>query len=378
MKADVVVIGCGVIGAAIAWELTRAGLSVIGLDQAAPASGSTGAALGVLIGVSAQQTRGAAAQLRLKSLEQFDPFIATIEAELGRTLPVNRRGILHLLKSSADLETWQETLAVRQEQGFRLQGIPGHQPEQIIALQPHLNPATYAGGGIYSPQDRQVDPSVLTHALIGAARQQGAEFFFHQPVTHFKQTSGRINAVYTPQHTISAATVVLTAGLGSTALGSHLNQPIPLQAVKGQALRVYAPGIPGGPVITAEDLHLVPLPSGEMWIGATVEFGASLPGTTLTGIQRLIDRAIEIYPHLGEAELRSSWMGLRPRPTGQRAPVLGFAPTFQNLIIATGHYRNGVLLAPITAAILRDLLERGATSWCNLSDFVPKPALDPT
>ena len=377
MKADVVVIGCGVIGSAIAWELTRAGLSVIGLDQAAPASGSTGAALGVLIGVSALQTRGAAANLRLKSLERFDPFIDSIETALGQTLPVNRRGILHLLKSPADLEAWQETLTVRQEQGFLLQGIPGHQPEQIIALQSHLNPAAYAGGGIYSPQDRQVDPSILTHALIGAACQQGAQFFFHQPVTRFKQISGRINAVYTPQHTISAATVILTAGLNSSVLGSHLDQPIPLQPVKGQALRVYVPGIPCGPVITAEDLHLVPLPSGEMWIGATVEFGATTPGTTLTGIQSLIHRAVEIYPLLGEAELRSSWMGLRPRPTGQRAPILGFAPAIQNLIIATGHYRNGVLLAPITGAIIRDLVEGRATSWCNLSDFAPKAALDP-
>ncbi len=364
MKADVVVIGCGVIGSAIAWELSRAGLSVIGLDRATPATGSTGAALGVMAGIGIRRMEGHAAQLRYKSLGRLDPFIEAVEASSGLTIPVNRRGILHLFRDPAELDQWGTTLASRTRDGHLLQPL---QPDQIDAIQPDL---MGCGAGLYSPQDRQVDPVALTHALIKAAARQGAQFYFHQPVTHFKSTPDRINAIYTPDHTISASTVVVAAGLGSSALGS--GQPIPLQAVKGQALKLYAPGIPIAPVVTFADTHLVPLASGELWIGATVEFGATTPGATVAGIQSLLNQAIAICPGLSEAELRSSWAGWRPRPTGQRAPILGFSPAFNNLIIATGHYRNGVLLAPITAAILKDLVLQGETTLCDLSHFAPQ------
>jgi glycine oxidase len=98
VNCDVLVIGCGVVGCAIAYELAAAGLSVIGVDAGEPASGATGASLGVLMGVCSRQPSGEVVELRLKSLEQFDPLIARLEADLGRTLPVNRRGILRLLQ----------------------------------------------------------------------------------------------------------------------------------------------------------------------------------------------------------------------------------------------------------------------------------------
>lgn len=364
MKADVVVIGCGVIGSAIAWELSRAGLSVIGLDRAAPATGSTGAALGVMAAIGIRRIEGHAAQLRYKSLGLLDPFIEVVEASSGLTIPVNRSGILHLFRDPSELDHWGTALASRTRDGHLLQPL---QSDQIDSIQPHL---MRCGAGLYSPQDRQVDPVTLTHGLIRGAARQGAQFYFHQPVTHSKSGPDRIHAIYTPQHTISASTVVVAAGLGSSSLGFGL--PISIQAVKGQALKLYAPGIPIAPVVTFEDTHLVPLGSGELWIGATVEFGATTPGATVAGIQSLLNHAIEICPGLSEAELRSSWAGWRPRPTGQRAPILGFSSAFKNVIIATGHYRNGVLLAPITAAILKDLVLQGETTLCDLSHFAPQ------
>lgn len=366
MRRDVVVIGCGVIGAAIAYRVARQGLSVTVLDAAEPASGSTGAALGILYGVCSQQVGGSAAELRLLSWSRFDPLIAELEQDLGRPLPVNRRGILRLL-DEADWPGWSETIGARQGAGLRLQRLD---PQQVAELQPGLRSDT--AGGLYSPDDRQVEPRHLTQALIQGARQYGAEFGFHQPVTGLKQGEDRINAVYTPSQTISAGTVVLSAGLGSSALGLSLDLQVPIRPVKGQALQVYSPEIGLGPVITDQDLHLAPLCDGTIWIGATVEFDPPTPQPTLEGFQSLIAQALQICPGLAHAEIRSTWSGQRPRPLGQRAPILGFSPLHRNLVIATGHYRNGVLLSPITAEIVTDLILQGETSICDLDPFAPK------
>ncbi|MFQ3584232.1 MAG: FAD-dependent oxidoreductase [Cyanobacteriota bacterium] len=366
LNCDVVVIGCGVVGCAIAYELAVAGLSVIGIDAGDPAAGSTGAALGVLVGISSQQPSGDVVNLRLKSLERFDPLIARLEADLGRSLPVNRRGLLQLLKEG-EAETWQATLLARQAAGYPLHLLS---PSEVGSLQPGLR--TDRVGAIFSPQDRQIQPKLLTQALFEAAQRQGARFFFHQPVQRFKRSPDppfRVHAVYTPDLTLSAGQVVLAAGLGSSPLADELGLRVPLQAVKGQALRIKAPNLLLGPVITDEDLHLVPLGDGSLWVGATVEFHALQPQPTLLALQDVLARATALCPALAEATLMEHWAGQRPRPAGQRAPILGFAPGYTNLCLATGHYRNGVLLAPITAAITRDLLLKGETELCDLKSF---------
>ncbi|MEN9223358.1 MAG: FAD-dependent oxidoreductase [Thermostichus sp. BF3_bins_97] len=369
MNCDVLVIGCGVVGCAIAYELAAAGLSVIGVDAGDPAAGATGAALGVLVGVSSQQVGGEVVALRLKSLERFDPLIARLEEDLGRGLPVNRRGILRLLKTG-EAEAWQETLVARQQAGYPLQLLS---PDEVGSLQPGLR--TDLAGALYSPQDRQIEPKLFTQALLEAAQRRGSQFFFHQPVQRVKRSPDppfRLQAVYTPDLTLSAGQVILAAGLGSSLLADRLELPLPLQAVKGQALKIQARSLRLGPVITDEDLHLVPLADGSLWVGATVEFHAPHPKPTLQALQDLLTRAITLCPALADATLVDQWAGYRPRPTRQRAPILGFAPLYTNLLMATGHYRNGVLLAPITAAIMRDLLLRGETELCDLKQFAPK------
>lgn len=366
MKADVVVIGCGVIGAGIAYQIALSGQSVIVVEAKDPAREATGAALGILMGIASQRTTGEALDLRLKSSRLFEPWIAQIESDIHRSLPVNRNGILHIL-DPGEVSDWQDTLDHRKAAGYPLDY---YSQEQIKTLQPGLRPEITEA--IYSPQDRQVSPQVLTHALIQAARGRGVQFFFHQPVTQVKTISGRINALYTPDYTISAGLVIVSAGLGSAPLSELLGIRIPLQAVKGQALQVYTSRISLGPVITKKECYLVPLPDGSIGIGATVEFQAHYPQSTLQGIQSLLTQAIHLCPALAEAEILSTWSGSRPRPNGQRAPILGFVPSYQNLIVATGHYRNGVLLAPITAQIMADLVASGQTSLCDLEKFSPQ------
>lgn len=368
MKCDVAVVGCGIIGAAIAYALACAGQSVVVIERKGPGSGATQAALGVMFAVGSQQVEGTLLQLRLESWRRFEPLIEQLEADLGRGLAVNRRGILRLVQAE-EIPGWTETIRARQLEGLEFVQLDA---DEVSKLQPGLDQTI--GGGIYSPQDRQMNPQVLTQALIEAAERRGVQFRFHQSVTRWKQVGDRVNALYTPQETIAAGTIVMAAGIGSEGLLQDLGLGIPMQPVKGQALQIGSSSIRLGPVITAEDTHLVPQPDGSIWIGATVEFDSEHTLPTLAGFHQLIGAALKICPALADAEFHHAWSGLRPRPSRQRAPILGFSPLHRNVVIATGHYRNGILLAPITAAIVRDLVLEGQTRLCDLEFFAPRPS----
>jgi glycine/D-amino acid oxidase-like deaminating enzyme len=173
---------------------------------------------------------------------------------------------------------------------------------------------------------------------------------------------------------ISSDRIIVTAGLGSNALLAPIlqnrNQDL-LQPVGGQALRLKIPNLNLHHVIHAEkssedgadansDINIVPLGNDQYWLGATVEFEyEQLPREA--NISFLLDQAIAWCPTFANAEVLETWAGDRPRPDGVQAPVLGFAPNHPHILIATGHYRNGVMMAPITAKITKDLLFTGTS-----------------
>ncbi|MEO1132170.1 MAG: FAD-dependent oxidoreductase [Cyanobacteria bacterium J06639_1] len=365
MKCDVAIVGCGVVGAAIAYELAKANLSVVAIDAGHPAEGATGAALGVMMAVATQQAQGDVVDLRLNSLQRFDPLIAELEDALRRSLPVNRRGLLRPIALD-QWPKWEAAIAARRAAGYDLEVI---EKADIQHLQPEL-----AGWeiGLFSPSDRQIEPRVFALALLEAARQRGAIARFHAPVQAVKIRGDRVAALYTPTETIACGTAIVAAGVGSKLVGDMLGAPVPVVPVKGEAVRVRAPELSGGAAIAAADINLVPLPDGSHWIGATVEFNPVSPHPSVAGIQAVLQRAIALCPAIAQAELQDYWAGYRPRPSGQRAPILGNVPGLQNAILATGHYRNGVLLAPITAIAIRDLVLHGSTTACNLASFAPR------
>jgi glycine/D-amino acid oxidase-like deaminating enzyme len=156
--------------------------------------------------------------------------------------------------------------------------------------------------------------------------------------------------------------VVIAAGLGSTPLTAELQQALAIRPVLGQALhlRLDQPLAPSDrqPVITGNDVHIVPLKNGEYWVGATVEFPVngepSPPDSVL--LEGVLQQAIAFCPALAKATVLRTWSGLRPRPENRPAPVIDSLPGYRNVLLATGHYRNGVLLAPATAQIIREMI----------------------
>lgn len=270
-------------------------------------------------------------------------------------IPVNQQGILKLLFTGEDFDKWQKLKDFRASEGWELQigdrsfvnqCCPQIVNEELL-------------GAVYSLQDGQINPFELTQALVVAARANGVEFQFGVEVKDFvTQNSGEIatcQALTTTEGKIEVEQLIISAGLGSTPLTRSLQQTIPIRPVLGQAIKLKLDHPLGNldfqPVITGNDIHLVPLGNNEYWLGATVEFlqetGELLAEPQL--LEQLIKDAIAFCPELKSATILKTWSGKRPRPEGIAAPIIEKLSGYSNVLLATAHYRNGVLLAPATA-----------------------------
>ncbi len=356
----VVIVGCGVIGAAIAYELSQyAHLHITVLDQQFPAQGATGAALGILMGVISQKVKGRNWRLREASLRRYHTLLPELELTLGQAVPHNRQGILSLCFDAAELPRWESLQAIRQRQGWPLEIWSS---ADVRAACPHID-MTQVVAGLYSPQDLQIAPTALTEALVAAAQHRGVTFQFQTPVQALSHESGRVHQVQTPQGNYPGDWIILTAGLGSSALIADLGQSLPLIPVLGQGVRVQVHRELGQasfqPIINGDDVHLVPLGDREYAVAATVEFPIQDKQTPLpaaASLEALWQQAIAYCPGLADSTRLATWYGLRPRPQGQAAPVVQALTGYENVIVATGHYRNGVLLAPATAQLVIEQL----------------------
>ncbi|MBW4611977.1 MAG: FAD-binding oxidoreductase [Desmonostoc vinosum HA7617-LM4] len=362
--SHVVIIGCGVVGAAIAYELSRVkGLKITVFDQQPPAQASTGAALGVLMGVISQKIKGKAWQLRQTSIQRYETLIPELEALTGHTIPFNRQGILSLCLTQENAADWEKLAEIRHSQGWQLE-IWDIAKLKRICPQVDDEKITEA---VYSPQDRQLDPVALTLALVAAAQHNGVTFKFGVTVLDTQTSPSESSPQFchqleTTQGKITADWFVISAGLGSTPLTTKFNQMVNIRPVLGQALQVSL-GHPLSnhdfqPVITGNDVHIVPVGGGDYWVGATVEFPSN--GDQIPPDEQLLEsvrqQAIAFCPELATATIIRTWSGLRPRPEGRPAPIIGKLPGFDNVLLATGHYRNGVLLAPATAHTIREMI----------------------
>ncbi|MEG4446183.1 FAD-dependent oxidoreductase [Microcoleus sp. AT9_B5] len=370
----VAIIGCGIIGASIAFELSQfPELKVTVFDKQPPAQGSTGAALGVLMGVISHKTKGRNWQLRETSLQRYETLIPELEAVTGRKIPFNKQGILMLCSEGEDLTKWEKLIATRESQGWQLELWD---LERVRSRCPHLSLNNQIIAGIYSPQDRQVDPTALTLALVDAAERNGVIFEFGVEVEGITQLNSQVSEIQLPSSIAvnkSCGTgilpvaenfdrLIVCAGLGSAAVTASLNQLVDIRPVLGQALHLRSAHPLGNPdfspVITCDDVHIVPVGNQEFWVGATVEFsenGGEIPANA-DMLAQVMARAIALCPALAFASIIRKWSGLRPRPEGRPAPIIETLPGNDRVLIASGHYRNGVLLAPATARSIREMI----------------------
>lgn len=383
--SHIVIIGCGIIGAAIAYELSLVSeLKITVLDKQPPAREATSAALGVLMGAISKKTKGRAWQLRKLTMQRYESLIPELETKLNRKIPFNRQGIVMLCLPEDDLSKWEKLVSFREKEGLKLEIWDSN---KLSDRCPQINCAEVKAA-IYSPQDRQVEPVGLTLALIEAAQKNGVEFHWGFTADNYQKNSSGNNQIIAKSLNESLILenvdrLILAAGLGSmetlpngenwqngevnsssnsSSLASIIDPQLQLIPVLGQGVQLRLKSSLGKvdfqPVITGDDVHIIPLGGGEYWVGATVEFPDATGEVVADGslLDGVIKRAIAFCPDLEEATEVKRWSGLRPRPQGQSAPVIGFLPGFNNVLLATGHYRNGILLAPATAVLVRELV----------------------
>ncbi|MEL6813422.1 MAG: FAD-dependent oxidoreductase [Cyanobacteria bacterium J06598_3] len=377
MPSKIIVVGCGIVGAFIAYELSRqTSASIVVVDRGGPAEGSTGAALGVLMGVISGRVKGRTWRLREASIRRYPTLINEL-FQAGYSVPFNNQGIVSLCYDEAKLPRWETLQAKRAAQGWPLEiWRPQHLLERCpqVSLINHTNADEYrhVKAAIYSPMDGQVHPAELTKALVAAAGDRGVIFHFNTEVTQLNMECDRCTSIQTTAGEtttglttteLAADWVILSAGLGSAALTqlktSAQHEPLELMPVLGQAMKLQLPENLGGPsfqpVINGNDIQCVPLGKGRYWIGATVEFPPETAPLGIAaeaeanGLANLQKGAADFIPDMAQATILKTWSGLRPRPVGQPAPVIKPLGNTTNITLATAHYRNGVLLAPATA-----------------------------
>jgi glycine/D-amino acid oxidase-like deaminating enzyme len=368
---QVVIVGAGIVGATLAYELSQVpNLAVTLLDRSAQPiqpeqtvyTTATAAALGVLMAAISKKETGRNLRMRLASLDWYNRIIPELERLGGYAVPVNRQGIVMLQFEADRLEPWQHLVTIRQSQGYCLQLWDR---QQLAEACPHISLEGVIAG-IYSPDDRQIDPTRLAQALLAVAEHQGVTLQFGVEVQAVTREQGV--TLHTTQGEIAADVLVIAAGVGSFPLTQTLNQPVEIRPVLGQAVHLRLPQPLGNPdfqpVISAQDIHLVPIAPQEYWLGATVEFAPEDAPQLLQPdpqqFEALMQAAIGLWPALAPAERLRHWSGLRPRPQGRPAPIIEPLPGSDRVWLATGHYRNGVLLAPATAMAIKAAL---LTAW---------------
>lgn len=353
-RPRVAVIGAGVIGLAIGWRLAAAGCPVEVFERGAAGHGASWAAAGMLAaGIEAEPGEAALYALNRLSQELWPGFAAELEAATGVAVGYRDDGTLAVALTRDDAAQLRFHYDYQRSLGIALEWLSGAEARR---REPLLHPGLAAA--VFSPRDHQVDNRRLVSALRRVFLAAGGQLHEHAEVTAIDIAGGRVTALRLGEARHAADVVVLAAGAWSAAIAGlpHAARP-PVRPVKGQmlALRMDTTAPLLRLVVWTPKVYLVPRGDGRLIVGGTVEergFDASL---TAGGIFALLEGAWRAVPGIEELAIDEMWVGFRP---GSRddAPLLGPSPV-EGLVLATGHHRNGILLAPVTAdAVSRYIL----------------------
>lgn len=354
-KPRVAIIGGGIIGMAIGWRLAQAGASVDVFDRATAGQGATRAAAGMLAaGVEAEPGEQRLLPLCLESQARWPGFAAELEALTGLPVGLRNQGTLVVASTRDEVELLRSNYEFQRGLGLDLTWLSGAAAKE---KEPFLNPRTAAG--VFSAKDGQVDNRLASAALRVALERTGARLHEAVDVTGLDVRGGRATGVVLGERVVPADTVVLAAGAWSRLVPGQSSPP-PVRPVKGQMMSLAMD--PANPLLThvvwAPKCYLVPRTDGTLIIGATTEEKGFDAQMTAGGVLALLDAAWRALPGVEELPVKEMWVGHRPGCRDD-APILGPATGLEGLVLATGHHRNGILLAPITADAISCLVLTG-------------------
>ena len=352
-STDVAIVGGGIIGCALAYELAKAGVSVAVFEQERVGGQARIAAAGILGSGVEGPSRGGSASLGAQSARLYPDFAAELEAATGLDATYTRSGALTVVFGDTQALFLEHRARELAAQGQRVAWLD---PAAAREIEPLLS--AKARGGLLFPDDAHVYAPQLMHALALAAVAQGVQLHEYTPIHGFLTDGDRVTGVQTPAGPAPADQVVIAAGAWSRLLGDHLGLALPLRPIRGQVMVLETYDRPLRRVVFGAGGYLAPKQDGRIVVGATEEVAGFARENTASGVASLYRILRRIAPDLKDARISHLSAGLRPAPP-DGLPLLGPVASRPGLWIAAGHHRNGILQAPATARLMCAALRSG-------------------
>lgn len=341
----ITIIGGGIVGATLALELSRRGMTVELLERRELAREASWASAGIISPPSPRY--GTKLELGLRAYRRYPSLIAEVQDATGIDVGYVHTGEIEF-GPEANRERMRAALEWQTENGMLVEWIDSaadvREREPVLAID--------EGCGVFAAEAGSVILSRMTTAVARAAALNGAVIREHTPVIGINVSRGKVASIQTfdGEHPVGA--VIIAAGAWSRTLGDALDVSIPTIPVRGQMLAITAPPTPMTSVVAAGGIYVVPRADGSIAVGATEEHEAGFDtSVTPAGVAWLTERIETLAPSLNQGRLAATWAGLRPG-TADGDPIIGRVPHVENAWIATGHFRSGALLAPATAELL--------------------------
>ena len=354
---DAIVVGGGAIGLCCAWRMARRGARVVVVDRARPPAGATRVAAGMLAPIG-ELAFGEPDLLRmtLDAAEMYPGFVAELESTSGMSTGYTQCGALHIALDRDEAAELRRVHDLQRALGLGAEWLP---PRRCRELEPGLTPSF--NGGVHAPEEAAIDPRRLTEALLAALAIEGVEVRTGAEVAAGLFQGERIEGVRIDggEELRASAVVVATGAWSGQAAWLPAPARPPVRPVKGQIIELRAAdgSAPCERIVASERVYLVPRPGGRLIAGATTEERGFDSAVTAGGVHELLREAYRLLPDVAEMELVETMAGLRPG-TPDNLPLIGLGAV-DGLILASGHYRNGILLAPLTGEAVAELLDEG-------------------
>jgi len=360
--SDVLIIGGGIIGLSLAHKLAAAKQRVLLLDRQQPGLEASWAAAGMLSAAPESPDDVAIVPLAEKSVALYPEFVRAIEEASGQRTGFRRDGAFEIFFGTTAEAERDRTIAVHRSLNLRTEAVTA---AEARAIEPALTKSDFAA--IWIADECSVAPRALTSAALQAAKASGAEIRSNVEVRNLTIEGSRCLGAESATEKFSAQLIILAAGCFTSQIGAAGFAPT--RPVRGQMLSLRAARAIPTHVLRSRNGYVVPRGNGLLVAGSTSENAGYEKKITAAGIAGILNAAINLVPELSGAAIEETWSGLRP-DTPDHLPIIGPSEV-EGLWLATGHYRNGIALAPATAQILGDWILQGNPNF-EVEPFSPR------